>query len=121
MDEQIETTDQSKIPKHIVLTTHNISFKFKRTSGIQPKSQNKHQMKNWTGYIFNNNGYKITTTPKFIIISINRTITAGTVDELIQQYTQIAHKHVKKFAKEHNITIGTIQRHRQPHFSIGSD
>ena len=97
---------------------HCMTYSFPIVTGSQPKSKNPYHMKNWTGYIFYGNNYKIRSTPRSIIIDINQDLGAGTIDDLIIMYTEMAKGHLVEFTKQHKITLGTPKRYRKPHFLI---
>lgn len=106
------------INKSTRFTAHNMSYKFPILSGIQPKSTHSFNMKNWTGYKFINDDYMVVSTPKSILIDVNQTLGAGSIGDLNLKYTEIAQAHANNFAKQHDLTLGTPQRHRKPHFTF---
>ena len=110
-DQKINTVDKSTL-----FTTHNMRFKFAIVNGEQPKSKYPFHMKNWTGYKFINDGYTVVSTTKSIIIYINQDLGAGTIDDLNLKYTEVAQAHANNFARQHNLTLGKLQRHGIPHY-----
>lgn len=97
---------------------HSMTFKFPIMSGAQPKSKNAFRMNNWTGYTFHGRNHEIRSTTKSIIIDINQDLGAGTIDDLMLKYSEVAQGHLVEFAKQHKLTLGTPKRYRKQHFLI---
>ena len=106
------------INKSTRFTAHNMSYKFPILSGIQPKSKYPFNMKNWTGYKFIHDDYVVVSTPKSILIDVNQTLGAGSIDDLNLKYAEIAQAHAQNFAKQHDLTLDTPRRGRKPHFTF---
>lgn len=105
-------------PVHTPFTAHSMSFKFPILSGIQPKSPQGYKMTNWMGYVFDYPNHSIRSTPKNIIVDVNLDLGADSVDNLNLKYSQYAQKFAVEFAERYKLTIGAVQRYREPHFTI---
>ena len=106
------------VDKSTLFTTHNMRFKFAILNGEQPKSTHPFNMKNWTGYRFISDDYYITSTPKSIVIDVNKTTDAGSIKDLYLKYAELAQAYANNFAQKHDIIIGKLQRHGNPHYTI---
>lgn len=101
-----------------VFTTHSMSFKFPILSGDQPKSSRAFKTKSWTGYVFKFSDYTIRSTPASIIIDVNMSLSADSIDNLVLNYSQFAESKTYKFADKHHIVLGGISKNRDGHFTI---
>ena len=122
MEGNIEITGKDKenytVDKSTQFTTHNMRFKFAIINGEQPKSKYPFNMKNWTGYKFINGDYTVVSTPISLIVGVNKIIDAGSISDLCLKYDELAQAHANNFAQKHDITIGKLQRHGNPHYTI---
>lgn len=122
MEGNIEITGKDKenytVDKSTQFTTHNMRFKFAIINGEQPKSKYPFNMKNWTGYKFINGDYTVVSTPISLIVDVNKIIDAGSINDLCLKYDELAQTHANNFAQQHDITIGKLQRHGNPHYTI---
>ncbi|MBC2746247.1 MAG: winged helix-turn-helix domain-containing protein [ANME-2 cluster archaeon] len=106
------------VPQHTPFTAHSMSFKFPILEGDQPKSSKGYKTRSWTGYVFRYPDYTIRSTPRNIIIDLNKDLGASSIDDLILKYSQLAQSFVYEFAEKYHIILGGVSRYRDGHFTI---
>lgn len=99
-------------------TAHVMTFKFPILNGVQPKSKKSYKMKNWVGYVFKFNDHVIRTTPVSILIDINLDLGAGSINDLILKYMDVAQPYTQNFAQQHKLDLGAPMECRSPHYTI---
>jgi hypothetical protein len=99
-------------------TAHSMAFKFQILEGDQPRSPRAQKMKNWMSYIFKFPDHTIRTTPRSVIVFINQDLGAASIDDLNLKYSQLAQSYAYKFAEKYHITLGSISKYRDPHFTL---
>ncbi len=106
------------LPTLAFFTAHSMSFKFPILEGCQPKSPKGYQTKSWIGYVFRLPDHTIRSTPSNIIVDINQDMGAGSIDDLILKYSQLAQSYAYNFAEKQHLTLGGISRYRAGHFTM---
>ncbi len=112
--------DAHTMTTHTPFTTHAMAFKFPILEGEQPKSPKAYRMNNWTGYTFDYTNHTVRSTPSNIIVDVNLTLIADSVDNLVLKYSQLAQKYAVEFAERHKIVIGACQKYKNPHYETKS-